>query len=39
VTAFAAQAYDRPMSLTLLEVLDSQFGYLMPPEPTRKREG
>jgi hypothetical protein len=39
VTAFAAQVYDGPMSLPLLEVIDSELGYLVTSEPTRKQEG
>jgi hypothetical protein len=37
VAAFAAQVYDRPMPFPLLEVIDSQLGYLVPPEATRKQ--
>jgi hypothetical protein len=39
VTAFPDQVNDRPMSLTLLEVINGQLGHLMTPEPTRKQEG
>ena len=38
VTAFAAQVYDRPMSLALLEMINGQLGYFVTPQATRKQE-
>ena len=38
VAAFAAQVYDRPVSLPLLEVINGQLGYFVTPQATRKQE-
>ena len=36
MTAFAAQVYDRPMSLALLEMINGQLGYFVTPLRTRR---
>ena len=39
VTAFAAQVYDRPMSLPLLEMIDCQLCDFVTPQSTLKQQG
>ena len=39
VAAFAAQVYDRPMSLPLLEMIDCQLCDFVTPQSTRKQQG
>ena len=39
VAAFAAQVYDRPMSLPLLELIDCQLCDFVTPQSTRKQQG
>ena len=39
VSALAAQVYYRPMSLPLLEMINSQLCRFVTPQPARKQEG
>jgi len=39
VTSLAAQVNDRPMSLTLLQMIEGQCGHLVTPETTGKKDG